>query len=176
MQPLSREVRSEINKYEREEQQLAKQRKLMVIFKTWLTSLNFQHTHYLQYLLQQNIGSYNCLRFLRLQVALNSGFPFSHNSYKRLPHAAMKTCSLLLPNSLVPRPLPDFILQPCRKKILEWPGDEANYLTFAQLYRPLSEHMVTHHIGGRVPTIEVSTLADVGDMNIHCTAMFGKAR
>ena len=43
MQPLSREVRSEINEYEREEQRLAKQKKLMVMFKTWLTFLNFQH-------------------------------------------------------------------------------------------------------------------------------------
>ena len=46
-------------------------------------------------------------------------------------------------------------------------------------YRPLSEHsvpMVLHHIGGRVLTIEVSTHADVGDMNMHCTAIFGKAR
>ena len=46
-------------------------------------------------------------------------------------------------------------------------------------YRPLSEHsvpMVIHHIGGRVLTIEGSTHADVGDMNLHCTVIFGKAR
>ena len=36
--------------------------------------------------------------------------------------------------------------------------------------------MVIHHIEGRVLTIEVSTPADVGDMNMHCTANFGKAR
>ena len=36
--------------------------------------------------------------------------------------------------------------------------------------------MVIHHIEGRVLTIEVSTHADVGDMNMHCTAIFGKAR
>ena len=29
--------------------------------------------------------------------------------------------------------------------------------------------MVIHHIGGRVLTIEVSTHADVGDMNMHST-------
>ena len=42
--------------------------------------------------------------------------------------------------------------------------------------RLLSEHSVPkviHHIGGRVLTIEVSIHADVGDMNIHCTAIFG---
>ena len=33
-----------------------------------------------------------------------------------------------------------------------------------------------HGIGGQVLTIEVSTYADVGDMNMHCTATFGKAR
>ena len=46
-------------------------------------------------------------------------------------------------------------------------------------YRLLSEHsvpMVIHHIGSRVLTIEVSTHADVGDMNMHCTAFFGEAR
>ena len=46
-------------------------------------------------------------------------------------------------------------------------------------YRLLSEHsvpMVIHHIRDRVLTIEVSTRADVGDMNMHCTAIFGKAR
>ena len=34
--------------------------------------------------------------------------------------------------------------------------------------------MVIHHTGGRVLTIEVSTHADVGDMNVHCTAIFRK--
>ena len=46
-------------------------------------------------------------------------------------------------------------------------------------HRLLSEHsvpMVIHHIGGWVLTIEVSTHADMGDMNMHCTAIFGKAR
>ena len=42
--------------------------------------------------------------------------------------------------------------------------------------RLLSEHSVPIVIGGRVLTIEVSTHADVGDMNMHCTAIFGKAR
>ena len=37
MQPLC-EVRGEINEYEREEQQLAKQRKRMAVFETLLTS------------------------------------------------------------------------------------------------------------------------------------------
>ena len=41
---------------------------------------------------------------------------------------------------------------------------------------PYSVPMVIHHIEGRVLTIEVSTPADVGDMNMHCTANFGKAR
>ena len=36
--------------------------------------------------------------------------------------------------------------------------------------------MVTHHIGGQVLTIEVSTHADVGDINMHCTAISGKSR
>ena len=31
-------------------------------------------------------------------------------------------------------------------------------------------------VGGRVLTIEVSTHVDVGDMSMHCTAIFGKAR
>ena len=35
--------------------------------------------------------------------------------------------------------------------------------------------MVIHHIGGRVLIIEVSTHADVSDMNMHCTAIFGRA-
>ena len=35
---------------------------------------------------------------------------------KKLKHAA----------SLVPRPLPDFISQPWRNKIWEWPGDKAS--------------------------------------------------
>ena len=34
--------------------------------------------------------------------------------------------------------------------------------------------MVIHHIGGRVLTIEVSIHADLGDMNMHSTAIFGK--
>ena len=34
--------------------------------------------------------------------------------------------------------------------------------------------MVTHHIGGRVLTIVVSTRVDVSDMNLHCTAIFEK--
>ena len=36
--------------------------------------------------------------------------------------------------------------------------------------------MVIHHIGGQLLTIEVSTHADMGDMNMHCTAIFGKAK
>ena len=42
------------------------------------------------------------------------------------------TCaSTLSGNSLVPRPLPDFISQPPRlwDKIWEWPGDEARVVT-----------------------------------------------
>ena len=34
--------------------------------------------------------------------------------------------------------------------------------------------MVTHHIGGRVSTIEVSTLAAVGDMKMHCSEKAGR--
>ena len=55
---------------------------------------------------------------------------------------------------------------------------QTEYEVFAN-YRLLSKHsvpMVTHHIGGRVLTIEVSTHPDVGDMNVHCTAIFGKPR
>ena len=36
--------------------------------------------------------------------------------------------------------------------------------------------MVKHHIGGRVVTIEVSTHADVGDMNILAQQFLEKAR
>ena len=45
-----------------------------------------------------------------------------------------------------------------------------------KVYRPLSEPIIIHYIGGQVLTIEVSTHADVGDINMHCTAIFGKAR
>ena len=40
-----------------------------------------------------------------------------------------------------------------------------------KVYRPLSEPIVIHYIGGQVLTIEVSTHADVGDINMHCTAI-----
>ena len=34
--------------------------------------------------------------------------------------------------------------------------------------------MVIHRIGGRVLTIEVGTHANMGDMDMHYTAVFGK--
>ena len=43
-----------------------------------------------------------------------------------------------------------------------------------KVYRPLSEPIVIHYIGGQVLTIEVSTHADVGDINMHCTAILEK--
>ena len=36
--------------------------------------------------------------------------------------------------------------------------------------------MAIHYIGGRALTTEASTHADVDDMDMHCTATFGKAR
>ena len=52
----------------------------------------------------------------------------------------------------------------------------ATQTTLNRLKQPKNFYSDINNIGGRVLTIEVSTHADVGDINMHCTAIFGKAR